>query len=162
MLSMVKKHYLALTGCIAVIVLCLFASSSLYAASTIYRCKLLDGRYQYQQEACSDEQVSGNTAAHKSWRAMRKLSVNGQKILQRLGPDVESIKQCKTDMRKFQAKLNDVNKMLKRVKESEQPLLYKSYSYLQDCAECRTSATSACQLAGRYLDEAMAKLMQVN
>ncbi|MCK5881006.1 MAG: hypothetical protein KAG18_03960, partial [Sinobacterium sp.] len=86
----------------------------------------------------------------------------GEKILQRLGPDVESIKQCKTDMREFQLKLNRVNKMLKTVKESEQPLLFKSYSYLQDCAECRTSAASSCQVANRYLDEAMVNLMKAS
>jgi hypothetical protein len=132
-----------------------------YAATDIYRCQLEDGTFQYQQTACSDKQVSGNTDSHRAWRAMRALSAEGQRVLQRLGPDVESIKQCGADMRKYQNKLNSVNKMLRNVKQSEQPLLFKSYSYLQDCAECRTAAASSCQLAGDYLDQAMRNLMKV-
>jgi hypothetical protein len=133
-----------------------------YAATDIYRCQLEDGTFQYQQTACSDKQVSGNSKAHRAWRSMRELSAEGQSILQRLGPDVESIKQCDADMRKYQSKLNSVNKMLRNVQQSEQPLLFKSYSYLQDCAECRTSAASACQLASDYLDQAMKNLMKVS
>ncbi len=142
------------------IIMILGTSSSF--ANTIYRCQLADGRYQYQQSPCSDDQVKGDSVAHAVWRDMRKLTTEGEKILQRLGPDVESIKQCNADMRKFQSKLNDVNKKLRQVKQSEQPLLFKSYSYLQDCAECRTSAASACQAADKFLDQASSTLMQVN
>ncbi len=151
---------MAMMATLAIVVSSLVTMNG-FAADSIFRCKLPDGRYQYQQSPCSDEQISGETHAHKAWRKMRVLSIDGQKILQRLGPDVESIKQCKSDMRKFQGKLNDVNKLLRNISQSEQPLLFKSYSYLQECAECRTSAASSCQVANRFLDDAMANLMKV-
>ena len=159
---MPKKQCLALFSLTFLLMTCLLVNSSAYAENTIYRCKLLDGRYQYQQSPCSDSQVSGDTKAHKAWHKMRALNVEGEEILQRLGPDVESIKQCNADMREFQGKLNSVNSLLRSVKENEHPLLFKSYTYLQECAECRTSAVSSCQVANRYLDEAMADLMKAN
>jgi len=139
----------------------LFLSAHIQAADTIYRCKLGDGKYQFQQDPCSDDQVRGETPGHKAWRDMRKLVVEGEKILQLLGPDIESIKHCKSSMRKYQSKLNDVNSLLRKEKANEQPYLFKAYTYLQECAECRSSAVSSCQLANKYLDKAQADLMRV-
>jgi hypothetical protein len=138
-----------------------FLCAHVQASDQIYRCQLEDGRFQFQQTACSDDQVAGDSDAHKAWRKMRVLGVEGQSILQRLGPDVESIQQCNADIRRFQGKLNSVNKLLRNVKQAEHPALFKSYSYLQECAECRTSAASSCQQGGRYLDKAMQNLMKV-
>ena len=146
-------------GC-ALLVLMMSLWPAYADAATIYRCKLADGRYQYQQEPCADKEVKGETAGHRAWHDMRALSVEGEKILQRLGPSVESIKQCRVDMRKFQDKINRVNNLLKQVNAQQHPMLFKSYGYLQECAECRTSAASACQLANGFLDQAQIDLMK--
>ena len=92
---------------------------------------------------------------------MRDLSDEGERILERLGPTVESIKRCKNDMRQFQDQLFDLNTLLKQVDARAHPQLFKSYGYIQECAECRSSALAACQTADQFLDQAMINLMRI-
>jgi hypothetical protein len=129
------------------------------SAQTIYRCQLADGSYVYQQNTCSDDQVRGDTISHKVWREMRALSSEGINILTGLGASVESIKTCERRMKGFAAKVKRVGKDLEQVPPN-QKLLFKSYGYLEDCAVCRTSAISSCQIANSFLDKAMADLME--
>lgn len=127
--------------------------------STIYRCRDASGKLVFQQVACDESQVSGNTLAHQLWRKMRVISSRGRQILEALGADVESIQACQKSMVSYQRDLQQL-----RVQVSQQsrkhPDLVRAFTSLEVCGVCRTSAVSNCTLADQYLDKAMARLTE--
>lgn len=127
--------------------------------STIYRCRDASGKLVFQQVACDESQVSGNTLAHQLWRKMRVISSRGRQILEALGADVESIQACQKSMVSYQRDLQQL-----RVQVSQQsrkhPDLVRAFTSLEACGVCRTSAVSNCTLADQYLDKAMARLTE--
>lgn len=126
---------------------------------TIFKCKGEKGRYVFQQTPCDEKDITGSGPEHVSWQEMKKLSEEGKKILALLGANVESIKKCHRSMSAYRKKIKDLGPTVAQVRR-EHPLLMKAYTYIRDCAECRTSAESNCRTADEYLIKATSRLGQ--
>lgn len=126
-------------------------------SQTIYRCKDSSGKIVFQQTACDEKHIAGNTEALQIWRQLRVLSARGRENLSTLQPEVESIARCQSKMEIFQA---DVAKMRPQVaaQSRKHPNLGLALSSLAACGECRSSAVSNCTLADQYLEKALVKL----
>lgn len=143
----------------ATVLLFMTLSANGHAGTDIYKCKSPQGGVVYQQKACNDRQVSGNTSEHRAWRELRALTAEGMDIHSRLGATVASIQQCKTEMRLFNGKLDGMQQRMKRF-SIHSPKLYKAYEDLKHCTICKTSAESYCRTANTALNEAMKTLLQ--
>ncbi|HEY9032319.1 MAG TPA: DUF4124 domain-containing protein [Pseudomonadales bacterium] len=144
---------------LTVLILVQVLLSASASANTIYRCKDASGRMIFQQVPCAEDQITGNALPQQLWRQMRGLAAEGEKILNNLGADVESIKQCQASMQSFQQKLDALRPQVGQVARGH-PDLLKAHSALGNCATCRTSAIANCSLAKDYLDRAMVKLTE--
>ena len=142
-------------------VICVMAAvlMSAGAQSDVYRCKSSDGGVVFQQKACDDDQISGNSLQHKAWRQLRGMTASGVDIISRLGADVASIKACKVEFKGYRHKLDEMKPMMVKL-IYEHPHLAKSYGYLYECSVCKTSAETFCHSSNRSLDEAMKTLVQ--
>lgn len=128
-------------------------------ANTIFKCKDGNGKVVFQQTACDQDSVVGNSEAHRLWREMRVLSAQGSAILNSLGGDLESIKECNRNMEIYQKKVNSLAHRVARVAKDHQHLA-TAYSYLKECSVCRTSAESNCIAASKSLDKAVNQLTE--
>ncbi|NRB42625.1 MAG: DUF4124 domain-containing protein [Pseudomonadales bacterium] len=137
----------------------LFSAISVHGSTDIYRCKDKQGNLVFQQKACNDGQVTGTGSEHRAWRELRALTADGISVHKELRADVASIKQCKTDMRLINGKLDGMRQRMQRLSGSS-PLLYKSYQDLYQCMHCKTSAESFCHTSDKILNEAMKSLIQ--
>jgi hypothetical protein len=128
-------------------------------SETVYKCRGENGRIVFQQVACDESNVTGDSVAHNLWRKMRALSSEGKNILSSLGADVESIKQCKRDILVFNEKVDALSSSVDQVARNYKNLV-KAHGYLKDCGVCRTSAEANCRTADKYLDQAVSKLTE--
>lgn len=144
---------------IVLLLMLLLVPVSFAKEQTIYRCKQANGAYVFQHTACADNQITGNSLEHRVWRDMRSKVIKGKTILSKLSADIPSIRACKSSMAEYRSELETLKNQMVRL-SPEHRLLIKAYGYLNDCAVCRTSAVSACQLADGYLDKAMVKLTE--
>lgn len=152
----------SLTGFTLLLLLLLVLPMASYASNkgqTIYRCKDANGRLVFQQVACDESQIIGNTPAHRLWRQMRVMSAQGRKVLASLGADVESIQACQNDMVRYQRNLQPLRPQVAQIAR-QHPDLVRAYSSLESCGVCRTSAVSNCTLADQYLEKAVARLTE--
>jgi hypothetical protein len=129
------------------------------AASKVYKCKDATGRIVFQQVACNESQITGNSSAHDLWRKMRALSSEGKNILAVLGADLESIKQCNRSIETFNSKVEELTPAVRQVGR-QYPELVKAHTYLKDCGVCRTSSEANCRTADKYLNQAVSKLTE--
>ncbi|NRB41596.1 MAG: DUF4124 domain-containing protein [Pseudomonadales bacterium] len=128
-------------------------------AADVYRCKSESGGVVFQQKACNDDQVSGNSSQHIAWRKLRVMTSEGLSILSSLGADVPSIKACKVKMKDYRHRLDDLKPLMTKIVYSH-PHLAKSYGYLYECSVCKTSAEAFCRSSNASLREAMKTLVE--
>ncbi len=133
--------------------------SLVHAESDVYRCKSSDGGVVFQQNPCSDDQVTGNGIQHETWRTLRSMSAEGISILSRLGADVDSIKACKASVKDYRQRLDAMKNNIKALKITY-PDIAKAHDYLYECAVCKTSAEAYCRSSNTSLDAAMVELMK--
>lgn len=143
----------------ALLILLCFSSAFVNAATAVYKCKDARGKIVFQQVACDESQVTGDSSAHNLWRKMRALSSEGKNVLAILGADLESIKQCNRAIATFNTKVEELNPLVAQVGRQYQDLA-KAHTYLKDCGVCRTSAEANCRTADKYLDKAVSKLTE--
>lgn len=126
-------------------------------ASKIYRCKDNSGRVVFQQTACDEGRIAGNSQAHQVWRQLRVISAKGRDNLSTLQGEVESIAACERNMKRFQGELDNLRGQVVQLSRKH---LYigRAFGSLEECGVCRSSAISNCTLADQYLDKALAKL----
>lgn len=146
-----------LLGLVFMCVLPLLAQAA--AQTVVYKCRDDRGKVVFQQVACDESQVTGDSAAHDVWRKMRALSSEGKNALAALGADVESIKQCNRAIAVFNGKVEALSPAVARVARQHKDLA-KAHTYLKDCGVCRTSAEANCRTADKYLDQAVSKLTE--
>ncbi len=128
-------------------------------SSAIYKCKGSNGKMVFQQTPCDEKSITGNSPAHQVWREMRVMVSKGSDNLTSLGASVESIKQCKRNMEVFKSELESIRPKVAKVSR-QHPNLAKAFTYLEQCAVCKTSAESFCHSADKSLDEAMVNLAE--
>lgn len=143
-----------------VLVIVLVSYSCLASSSTIYKCKGADGKLMFQQTACAEKNVIGGTDAHKLWKEMGLLATEGKGILNSLAPNIESIKQCNRDIKLYEKKILKLKKRVSKV-ALEHKDLAKAYTYLTECAVCKTSAESNCNAAKKSLEKAVINLTEI-
>lgn len=143
---------------LAIIVL-LVSSHISMADTTIYKCKDNNGRLIFQQTACDDKNIMGDTDVHKLWGEMRVLTAEGKGILGMLSADLESIKQCHRDIAVFKKNILALKSRVAVIEKSHKDIL-QAYDYLMRCAECRTSAESNCNAAEKSLEKAVSNLTE--
>ena len=125
-------------------------------AAEIYKCKV-NGKMSFSQKPCADTTIESSSPAANIWRLERELVKQGLAIHQDIGPDVESIKQCKSRVQQLDQSLAELRLELAEV-QLDHPNLVKAYRSLQDCSRCNYSAVTHCKQADRYLDQAMSHL----
>ena len=136
----------------------LLVAANTHSATNVYRCKTPEGGVIFQQKACSDKQISGDSQQHKMWRTLRGMTADGIRILSDLGADVESIKACKVKVDAYKLRLDALEPQMAKLTYTH-PNLLKSYRYLYECAVCKTSAESFCHSSNASLDQAMKNLI---
>lgn len=137
----------------------MFSLATQVNADSVYKCKDKNGRVVFQQVACDESQVTGDSTAHRLWRTMRSLSSEGKNVLAALGADVDSIKQCNKSINEFNRRVEQLNPQVAEVGRQHGDLV-KAQRYLKDCGVCRTSAEANCRTADKYLDQAVSKLTE--
>ncbi len=143
----------------AVVMIFIASYTNLAVSATIYKCKDDKGKLIFQQTACNEKNVMGDSDAHNLWKEMRVLASEGKGILNWLGADLESIKQCNRDIKVYEKKVLKLKNRVSRV-ELDHKQLAKAYAYLKECAVCKTSAASNCIAAEASLEKAVSNLTE--
>lgn len=142
---------------ITLLLLCAFTAELM--AAQIYRCKDNKGQWIFQQYACSEHQIADGSQTYQLWRTLRVQSSQAKKILSSLSGEVDSIKQCESEMLKFQQGLQQLQPKVTAYSRSYVEF-GQAWQYLQECGQCRSSAVSNCVIAEQYLKRLVSKLTE--
>ena len=138
---------------------CIFVFSSTVVSAEIFKCLDENGRSSFSQTPCPAEVVSGDSEVHQLWREMRVLVNKGVNIYSALGPDVQSILECKHSVEAFSAELDAIDVRLEALSANEHKNLFLAQAQLRQCGQCRSAARQYCLNSTEFLNLEMNTLL---